>query len=232
MRCKTGVDSFRKKLPKRQRRASCDSTRAVDGRLFMLIPVFLVFFVLRDILLLRIGPPAKLFPRFRIYAAVQLTVVVLASVATNALDTNRILLFSRSPSIVLSVMAFYAALAALCLLVRRTDRHHRAWLLAVIPNPMLALGVTVIARCMVPEWWPKAGIVTPTLLACLWIGIVGLSLKGKNELLDVSELDSSLGVAGLVNSVAFLALPAESFLMGENDWSGFLQFIHAILSAD
>jgi hypothetical protein len=129
-------------------------------------------------------------------------------------------------------MTFYAALAALCFWVRRADHHDRAWLMAVIPNPMLVFGVTVIARFSVPEWWPHAGIVAPTLLACLWIGVVGFSLKGKNERLDVSELDSTLGVAGLVNSIALLALPAELFLASTNDWAGFLQFIRAVLSAD
>lgn len=198
----------------------------------MLIPLILGFFLLRDIILLRIGPTAKLFPRLGIYAAVQITAVVLASVATNALDTNRILQFSRSAVIVLPLMAFYATLAALCLWVRRTDRHNHAWLMAVIPNPMLTLGVTVIARYIVPEWWSKVGIVAPTLLACLWIGIVGFSLKASNERQEVSELDSSLGVAGLVNSIAFLALPAESFLTSTIDWASFAQFIHAVLSAD
>jgi hypothetical protein len=194
----------------------------------MLIPVILGFFLLRDILLLRIGPSAKLFPRLRIYAAVQITVIVLASAATNTLDTNRILQFSGSRGIVLPIMAFYAALAGLCFWVRRTDRHNRAWLMAVIPNPMLVVGVTVIARFIVPEWWPNARIVAPTLLACLWVGVVGFSLRGNNERQDVSELDSSLAVAGLVNSISLLALPAESFLAGTSNWAGFLQFIHAI----
>jgi hypothetical protein len=198
----------------------------------MLLLVYLGFFILRDILLLRIGPPAKLFPRSRIYAAVQVAVVVLASAATKALDTNRILQFSRSPSIVFPMMAFYATLAYLCFWVRRTDRHDRAWLMAVIPNPMLVVGVTVIARFVVPEWWPNARIGAPTLLACLWVGVVGFSLKGNNERQDVSDLDSSLGVAGLVNSIVLIALPAELFLIGTNDWSGFLQFIHVVLWAD
>jgi len=198
----------------------------------MMIPVILGFFLLRDILLLRIGPSAKLFPRLGIYAAVQLAGVVLASAATNALDTNRILQFSRSPSIVFSIMAFYAALAALCFWVRRADHHDRAWLMTLVPNPILVLGVTVIARFVAPEWRLNAGIVPPTLLACLWVGVVGFSLKGNNNRQDVSELDSSLGVAGLVNSIALLALPAESFLTSNSDWAGFSQFIRAVLSAD
>jgi hypothetical protein len=191
----------------------------------MMIPVILGFFLLRDILLLRIGPSAKLFPRLGIYAAVQLTGVVLASAATNALDTSRILQFSRSPSIVFLIMAFYAALAALCFWVRRADHHDLAWLMTLVPNPMLVLGVTVIARFIAPEWRPNAGIVAPTLLACLWVGVVGFSLKGNNNRQDVSELDSSLGVAGLVNSIALLALPTESFLTSNCDWAGFSQFI-------
>ena len=77
----------------------------------MLIPVVLCSFLLRDILLLKIGPVAKLLPRLRTYAAVQVTVIVLASAATNTLDTNRILQSSSSPSIVLPIMAFYAFLA-------------------------------------------------------------------------------------------------------------------------
>jgi hypothetical protein len=198
----------------------------------MLIPVFLCFFLLRDVLLLRIGPSAKLFPRFSIYAAIQLTVAILVSAATEPQDTNRILQFSRSPSIVFSIMTLYAALAALCFWIRRTDRHDCAWLITLIPNPIFVLGVMFIARYIVPESWPKAGIVAPTLLAGLWVGVVGFSLKGSNERQEVSELDSSLGVAGLVNSVALLALPAESFLTSTNDWAGFSQFIRAVLSAD
>jgi hypothetical protein len=198
----------------------------------MLIPVIIGFFLVRDILLLRIGPSGKVFPRLTIYAAVQLTAVVLGSVATTSLDTNRILQFSRSPGIVVPIMAFYAAFAALCFWVRRKDHHDHAWLMTLVPNPMLVLGVTMIARFIAPEWWPNARLIAPTLLACLWVGVVGFSLKGNNEQQDVSELDSSLGVAALVNSIALIALPAESFLMGTNDWSGFLQFIHAILLAD
>jgi hypothetical protein len=198
----------------------------------MLTPVILCSFLLRDVLLLKIGPLAKLLPHLKIYAAVQLSVILLVSATTNTLDTNRILQFSRSPNIVLPIMAFYALLAALCFWARRTDRHDRAWAMAVIPNPILVLGVVVIARFIIPEGLPNARIIASTLLACLWVGAVGFSLRGSYERQDVSELDSSLGIAGLVNSIALLALPVESLLVGADDWSGLQEFIRAILSAD
>jgi hypothetical protein len=198
----------------------------------MLIPVILGFFLLRDILLLKIGPSAKIFPRLRIYAATQLISVALASAATHDLDSAHLLQFSTSPRIVFPIMMFYAGLAALCFWVRRTDRHHRAWLMAAVPNPVLVLGVMVVARFATAGWLHNSAIFAPSLLACLWIGVVGFALRGSDERRDVSELDYSLGVAALVNSIALVALPAEFLLASTNDWSGFLQFVGVLLSAD
>jgi FtsH-binding integral membrane protein len=197
----------------------------------MLIPIFLGFFLLRDILLLRIGPSAKLSPRFRIYAIVQLISVALASAAAVSYG-DRVLQYLKAARFAFLIAIFYAVLAALCFWFRRTDRHSRAWQICLVPNPLLILGVSIIAHFAGPSRSPCAELATPLVIACLWVGLVGFSLRAIREQSDVSELDYSLGVAGFVNSIALLALPVESFLADTREWAEFLQFFQVLIRFD
>jgi hypothetical protein len=199
----------------------------------MLIPFILCFFLLRDFLLLKMGPPSKVLARLRVYAGVLLGSELLFSVATSPLTTERLLQLARSPRVILPLALFYAALAILCLWVRRTDRHNIAWFIAILPNPLLVIGIAIVARWLAPAVSPATNIVGPSLLACLWIAAVSLFVRAaRHAPQDVPELDFSLGLAGLVNSIALLALPIESFLANANGWSEFLRQLGAMLSAD
>src|ERR1700724_1532665 len=76
-------------------------------RELMLIPFILCFFLLRDFLLLKMGPPSKVLARLRVYAGVLLVSELLFSVATSPLTTERFLQLARSPRVILPLALFY-----------------------------------------------------------------------------------------------------------------------------
>lgn len=173
----------------------------------------LSLFLLRDYFLLQMGPARLLSARLRLYAAVLLASVLLVSGATCRLDEVQLLQLFRAPRVVLPIVAFYAFLVPICLWIRRTDRHHRAWLLATAPNPLLAFSIALLARVMFPSGSVYAVMSGSGVLALLWIGLVAVWLeRTAGTRMDLPDLDFSIRFAGFVNSIALLLLPAE-FLM-------------------
>jgi hypothetical protein len=173
------------------------------------IPFCLNLFFLRDYFLLQMGPARLLSPRLWLYSVVLLPSVLLVSGAVALRSDEEILHLFRAPRVVLPIVGFYTLLVPVCLWIRRTDRHHRAWLLAAAPNPLLAFCFALLARTMHSSSSVYAVTASSGLLACAWIGLIGLWLKGKTEVrMDVSDLDYSIGFAGFVNVVAlFLCQP-------------------------
>jgi hypothetical protein len=177
------------------------------------IPFGLSLFFLRDYFLLRMGPTRLLSARLRLYAVVLLASILLVSRATSQLSGEELLQLFQAPRILLLIVGFYALLVTICLWIRRTDRHHRAWLLAVAPNPILAFGIALLAREMFPSASVYAVMAGSDFLAFVWIGLIVLWLRRTTQArMDVPDLDFSIGFAGFVNSIALLLLPAE-FLM-------------------
>lgn len=180
--------------------------------------VVLPIFFARDCFLLRMGPVATTLARLRMYAGADLASVIVLSVVTTSLTTHRLLQHFASLPVCLSVVLFFGALAAICVWVRRTERHHLAWRIAVLPNPIQAGGVVLLARFILPVNSPLASPVAAALVACLWVALVGLSVwRTRSSLMDVQELDFSLQLAGLVNSAALILPPLLLLVNGGAD---------------
>ena len=191
-------------------------------RTLTIVPFILLSFALRDFLLLKMGPPGRVVARLRLYSIVLLSSIALFSGATCFVRTDRIMERLLSFSVVFAFVGFYGALLAVCLWVRRTNRHHLAWLLAVAPNPLLVVALALLARLAFPQDPGYAAIIPAVLFMALWIAFIHLSVR-RTGLLDVLEFDFSLGFAGLVSCVALVSLPTECFLAGSADLGALLQ---------
>jgi len=177
---------------------------------FAVITFSLSLFFLRDYFLLQMGPARLFSARLRLYAAVLLASILLVSGATCRLDEVRLLQLFQTPPVILLTVAYYAVLALTCLWIRRTDRHHRAWLLATGPNPLLAFSLALFARMMSPSASVYAVMSGSGVLALLWIGLIAVWLKRTaGTRMDVPDLDFSIRFAGFVNSIALLFPPVE-----------------------
>jgi hypothetical protein len=178
-----------------------------------IIPFGMSLFFVRDYFLLRMGPARLLSARLRLYAAVLFGSVLLVSGATSRLGGEELFQLFQRPRVILLTVVCYTALALICLWIRRTDRHHRAWLLAVVPNPLLAFCIALLARLMFPTASVYALIAGSGLPGFIWIGSITLCLeRTAGARMDVPDLDFSIGFAGFVNSIALLLLPVD-FLM-------------------
>jgi hypothetical protein len=183
--------------------------RYIMSVFIVVIPFSLILFFLRDYLLLQMGPARAPSARSRFYSVVLLASVFLVSGALSRLSDKQILHLFRAPSVTFPVVGYYAALIPFCLWLRRTDRHYRAWILAVAPNPLLAAGIALLGRLLSPPSPLYAEIIASGFIACVWIALIGASLKGTDEIrMNASDLDYSMRVAACVNAIAlFLCQP-------------------------
>ena len=117
----------------------------------ILISFVLPTFFVRDWLLLRMGPAATIVARLREYAFVLLASIVLFSAITFSAGTGRLLEIVLSPSVTLPVVLLYCVLLAVCIWIRRTERHQVAWRIALFPNPLLVLAIATLARFILPR---------------------------------------------------------------------------------
>jgi hypothetical protein len=140
--------------------------------------------------------------------------VLLVSGATSRLGGEELFQLFQAPRVILLTVAYYTVLALICLWIRRTD-HHRAWLLAVVPNPILAFCVALLARLIFSSVSVYALIAGSGFPSFIWIGLITLCLERTADAhMDVPDLDFSIGFAGFVNSIALLLLPVD-FLMSK-----------------
>lgn len=199
----------------------------------ILISFVLPTFFVRDWLLLRMGPAATIVARLREYAFVLLASIVLFSAITFSVGTERLLEIVLSPTVTVPVVLLYGVVLAVCIWIRRTDRHQVAWRIALSPNPVLILAIATLARFIPPRVSALGTVVVTALLAFLWIGLIGLSVwAARNTPLDVPDLNFSLGLAGLVNSAVLMLLPLGAWVVGSAAWNSFFQQLGAMLSAD
>jgi hypothetical protein len=172
---------------------------------FLLIPFSLTPFFLRDYFLLQAGPARLLSLKLRLYALAILAPVLLVAIATSRLSDQEFCNLLRTPHLVLPVVGFYVLLLTLSLWIRRTDRHYWAWLLSLAPNPILAFCFMLLARLMFSPSSAYAASALSSVLACAWIGLVSVSLKGTEQCpMDVRDLDFAIGIAAWMNVVALL----------------------------
>jgi hypothetical protein len=175
----------------------------------VIIPFSLILFFLRDYLLLQMGPGRLPSVRLPLYCVVLLVSVFAVSGALSRLSNEQILHLFRAPMVALPVAGYYAVLISLCLWFRGTYRHYRAWLLAAAPNPLLATGIALLGRLIFSSSPLYAEIIGSGLIACVWIVLIGVSLRGTVEIrMDASDLDYSMRIAICVNAIAlFLCKP-------------------------
>jgi hypothetical protein len=199
----------------------------------ILISFVLPVFFTRDWLLLRMGPAATTVARLRPYGVVLLLSMVLLSSLTFSARTDKLLEIVFAPSVTLAVVLLYGVLLAGGIWIRRTDRHQVAWLIAIVPNPVLIGAIAVLARTLLPEASQLATVLGSTLLMSLWIGLIGFSVwEARNAPLDVPDLDFSINLAGLVNSAVLMLLTLGAWIEGSAAWNNFFQQLGAMLSAD
>jgi len=199
----------------------------------ILISFVLPVFFVRDWLLLRMGPVATVVARLRQYALVLLVSIILFSAATFTVGTERVLEIVLSPSVTLPVVLLYSVLLAVCIWIRRTDRHQIAWRIALFPNPILVLAIAMLARFVLPRLPALGTVVVAPLMAFLWTGLIGLSVwKARNTPLDVPDLNFSLNLAGYVNSAVLMLLPLGAWIESSGPWNSLFQQLGAMLSAD
>jgi hypothetical protein len=199
----------------------------------ILVVFVLPIFFVRDCFLLRMGRVATTLARLKIYAATVLASVIVLSVVTISFTTERLLKEWASLPVCLAGLLFYGALLVMCIWFKRTERHRFAWRIAALPNPILAGGIVLLARIILPIHSPSATALGATLVACLWCGIIGLSVwRMRAALMDVPDLDFSLQLAGLVNSAAVVLPFLGLFVTGGFGWSEILRKLGTILSAD
>ncbi|HEY4359580.1 MAG TPA: hypothetical protein VGN17_01360 [Bryobacteraceae bacterium] len=173
-----------------------------------LLSIILAAFVVRDFLLLRMGPDARIVRRLLAYAIVTFTSASIVLVTTRSLGVDGLLQLLRTPGITLVSALFYGGLLALCLWIRQTDRHHFAWLIAVIPNPLLVLALVVHTRLILEPTSASAATLSATWPVWLWIGTITFAVIGTRSIrLGLKDLDGSLYIAAFVNSVALVVLP-------------------------
>src|ERR1019366_8215452 len=197
----------------------------------ILISFVLPTFFVRDWLLLRMGPASTIVARLRKYAFVLLISIVLFSAITFSVGTERLLELVFSPSVTLPVVLLYCVLLAVCIWIRRTDRHQVAWRIALFPNPVLVLAIATLARLILLRASVLGAVVLTPLLGCLWIGLIGLAVwEARNTPLDVPDLDFSLGLTGLVSSAVLMLLPLGAWIGGSTAWNIFFHQLGAMLS--
>ncbi len=174
---------------------------------WILVAFVLSIFFARDCFLLRMGSVASTVARLRAYATLILATVILLSLFTASLTADRLLEEFGSLPVSITCLLVYGALLVICVWVKRSDRHHIAWRIAVFPNPLLVGGMALLARLILPKASPAAFVLCAALVSCLWAGLLGLRVwQLRWTPLDVPELDFSLELAGMV-SVAALLLP-------------------------
>jgi len=172
---------------------------------WILVAFVLSVFFARDCFLLRMGSAASTVARLRVYATVILASMILLSLFTTSLTADRLLGKFGSLPVSITCLLVYGALLVICVWVKRTDRHHIAWRIAVLPNPLLVGGMALLARLVLPTGSPRAFVLCAALVSCLWAGLLGLRVwQLRWTPLDVPELDFSLELAGMVSAAALL----------------------------
>lgn len=174
---------------------------------WIFIAFVLLIFFLRDCFLLRMGPAARASGRLKVYGTVILASMIALSLLATPLTAGGLLQDLGSLPVSVSCLLFYGSLLAVCIWVKRTERHRLAWRIAVLPNPLLVCGMALLARIIFPNGSPVAVVLTAVMISCLWVGLLGLRVwRLRWTPLDVPELDFSLEFAGTV-SVAALLVP-------------------------
>lgn len=162
------------------------------------VAAFLLFW-LRDYWLLQLGRPACIMRRFRIYAALVFTAAILAWLLARSQSPDQFFSTVGSARSLIALFAFHAVAAAACFWLRRTGRHHLAWLAAMIPAPAawILLAETILLATRMNEIGRRSLVCG---VAALWIAPMAFWLsRGEHSGMRLEDQDYVVNFAGWTN---------------------------------
>ena len=176
----------------------------------MLAVLFL--FWSRDYLILRMGPLLRTRSRVSLYAGVVVGMTALLSVVVWSVGSSAVFQFIWSLPVLVSLTALHIAGAIFCFWLKRSDRYHRVWLMALLPTPVawffLASGVisrNFAARSLV-VW----------LICALWIAAMfAWVARARRIEMPADELDFAVTLTGYSNFLGSFVLILFSLLFKE-----------------
>ncbi len=174
----------------------------------MLAVLFL--FWCRDYLILRMGPLLKTKSRVSLYSGVVVGTTALLSGAVLRMGSSAVSRFISSFPVLTGLIALHIGGAIICLWLRRSDRYHRVWLVALIPTPVvwffLASGII--------SWDFVAHGLVVWLICALWIAAMfALSARASRIEMPADELDFAVSLTGYSNFLGSFTLIFFSFIM-------------------
>ena len=161
-----------------------------------IIAAALFLFWCRDYLILRMGPPHKISSRVALYSAVILVTTVLLSILAWREGLPAVSGFLRSFPILATLIAIHIGGVIFCFWLKRSDRYHRIWLVALIPAPAVWF---FLANGMMSGESVAHGFVA-WLFCGLWItAMVAMIARVRRIQMCAEDLDFAVTFAGSSN---------------------------------
>jgi hypothetical protein len=174
-----------------------------------------ILFWYRDYLVLRMGPPRRVFRRLWIYSVFVSLAATFLWISVKRMESVEFLNFIRSPYLLISLLVFHLAAGLICFWLRRKDRHDLVWIVAIVPAPAawILLAETVLANDAVSE---RAKGSVLFAVAALWVFLMVLAiLRARRMEMPIESLDFVVDLAGWINwfgaGLVVLAISSEAF---------------------
>lgn len=177
----------------------------------IMLAVLLLFWC-RDYLSLRMGPLLSTSSRVSLYAGVVVGTTALLSVVVWRVGSSTVSRFIWSFPVLVSLIALHIAGAILCFWLKRSDRYHLVWLVALIPTPVawFFLASGVISR----DFAARSFVVW--LICALWIAAMfALVARARRIEMPADELDFAVSLTGYSNFLGSFILICFSLLFQE-----------------
>lgn len=170
---------------------------------------FLCVFLMRDAQLFSAEPLPALRLRLGLYWAV-VSSYVLAARALGVADPAEIVTALRAPLVWGVSVGLHVVALSICLWLRRLRRSDRAWLVALLPTPLLTLLLLGIATELARRLASGMQLWTCLLVTLVWTLIVGIAGQ-LTVLLGGSDSEFAVNFAAASNSMAFALFPLSPF---------------------
>jgi hypothetical protein len=162
----------------------------------------LALLAFRDYSILGIGPTRKVLRRLGVYAVALWAPAMCVLIFGNT-PLVRFFRFLESPRVLASVLAVYAAASLVCIWLKRSGGHGRAWLATILPAPAVWIAVAWIALApndAMSDLTKVRGIWVVTLA---WIAVIAVSvLRLRGREVQVDDLDFAIDVAAWSNWIS------------------------------
>jgi len=161
----------------------------------------LKLFWCRDYLILRMGPLHEVSSRVGLYSGILLVTIALVSAVST---------FIWSFPVLISLIAVQILGALLCLWLKRSDRDHRVWLMALIPAPAVLF---FLASGMVSRESIANGFVARLLCALCVIAMFAMVARARRIEMCAEDLDFAVSFAGSSNCLGSFILAFTPLLL-------------------